>query len=147
MLKGIDPRITPELLYALAQMGHGDDLVIVDANFPSASLAQHMPCKNVLHIAGRLQGVTQLVLNLIPLDGFVPAAATTMQVVGHPDAVPDPVAEIIPIIQSAGSSLQSVDRFSFYDLARSGFAIVQHTDTRPYGNVILKKGVLPVLRP
>ncbi|SMO70714.1 RbsD/FucU family protein [Paracoccus laeviglucosivorans] len=147
MLKGIDPRISPELLYALAQMGHGDDLAIVDANFPAASLARHLPFKNVIYLSGRLQAAVQLVLGLMPLDAFVPAAATTMQVVGDPDAVPEPVAEIIPLIEGAGSSLQSVDRFGFYELTRSSFAILQLTDIRPYGNVILKKGVLPPIRP
>ncbi|MTH65317.1 RbsD/FucU family protein [Paracoccus shanxieyensis] len=145
MLRGIDPRISPELLYVLAQMGHGDDLAIVDRNFPAAALARHLPCKQVLQIGARLQGAVQLVTSLMPLDTFVPAAATTMQVVDNPELVPEPVAEIIPLIEKAGSDLQSVDRFGFYDLTRSSFAILQTIDTRPYGNVILKKGVLPVL--
>ena len=96
MLKGINPRITPEMLYVMAQMGHGDDLAIVDANFPAYALARHLPHDRVLHFAGRLPGAVQTVLTLLPLDRFVPAAATTMQVVGDPEAVPAPVAEIIP---------------------------------------------------
>ena len=83
-------------------------------------------------------------LTLLPLDRFVPAAATTMQVVGDPEAVPAPVAEIIPIIEQAGSSLQSVERFDFYEMTRSCFAVLQTQEGRLYGNVILKKGVIPV---
>lgn len=144
MLKGIDPRISPELLYVLAQMGHGDDLAIVDANFPATALAGHLPHKNVLTIGARLLGAVQVVLSLMPLDQFVGSAATSMQVVGDPDAVPEPIAEIIPLIDRGGSSLQSMDRFGFYDLTRTSFAILQTTDTRLYSNVILKKGVLPL---
>lgn len=144
MLKGIDPRISPELLYVLARMGHGDDLAIVDANFPAASLAMYMPHKNVLTIGSRLLGAVQVVLSLMPLDPFVGAAATSMQVVGDPDVVPEPIAEIIPLIERGNSTLQSIDRFGFYELSKSSFAVLQTIDTRLYSNVILKKGVLPL---
>lgn len=142
MLKGINPHISPDLLYAMAQMGHGDDLAIVDANFPAHALARHLPYGRVLTLGVRLPGALQTVLTLFPLDTFVSAAATSMQVVGDPDAVPDTIAEIIPQIQRAGSSLQSVDRFGFYELTRNSFAVLQTTDTRLYSNVILKKGVI-----
>ena len=141
MLKGIDPRITPDLLYALAQMGHGDDIAIVDANFPAHALHGR-----VLTTAARLPGALHMVTSLMPLDTFVPAAAISMQVVGDPEAVPDSIAEIVPHIEAAGSSLQSVDRFRFYDLTRGAFAVLQTIDTRLYSNVILKKGVIaPVI--
>ncbi len=142
MLKGIDPRISPELLYVLAQMGHGDDLAIVDANFPAHALARHLPHNRVIGMTARLPGALQSVLSLLPLDTFVPAAATTMQVVDDPDAVPESIAEIMPMIERAGSNLQSVDRFGFYDLTRGSFAILQTLDTRLYSNIILKKGVI-----
>lgn len=142
MLKGISPFISPDLLYAMAQMGHGDDLAIVDANFPAHALARHLPYGRVLTIGTRLPGALQTVLSLLPLDSFVPAAATSMQVVDDPDAVPEPIAEIIPVIERAGSSLQSIDRFGFYELTRNSFAVLQTNDTRLYSNVILKKGVI-----
>lgn len=142
MLKGINPYLSPDLLHVLAQMGHGDDLAIVDANFPAHALARHLPYDRVLTIGVRLPGALQAVLSLLPLDSFVPAAATSMQVVGDPDAVPDPIAEILPLIERSGSSLQSVDRFGFYDLTRNSFAVLQTVDTRLYSNVILKKGVI-----
>lgn len=143
MLRGIHSAITPELLYVMAQMGHGDDLAIVDLNFPAASIACHLPHNRVLTIGARLNGAVQVITNLFPLDTFVPAAATSMQVVGDPDAIPEPIAETIPIIERAGSSLQSIDRFDFYEFAHNSFAIVQCADTRHYANIILKKGVLP----
>ncbi|WP_134678642.1 RbsD/FucU family protein [Paracoccus ravus] len=142
MLKGINPNISPELLYVLAQMGHGDDLAIVDRNFPAAAIARGLAYDRVLTIGTRLQGTVGLVTSLLPLDTFVSAAATSMQVVGDPDTIPEPIQEIIPIIEKAGSSLQSVDRFGFYDFARGSFAILQTMDTRLYSNVILKKGVI-----
>lgn len=143
MLKGIDPRISPELLYVLAQMGHGDDIAIVDANFPAASIARHLPFDRVLTLTTRLNIATTMVTNLIPLDNFVTAAATSMQVVDDPEAIPEPIAETIPIIERAGSALQSIDRFGFYDFARNSFAILQCADPRHYANLILKKGVMP----
>lgn len=141
MLKGITPRISPELLYVLAQMGHGDDIAIVDANFPAYALARHLPHDRVLTFPGAMPAAVQAVLTLLPLDRFVPAAATTMQVVGDPDAIPEVVSAIIPMIEEAGSSLQSVERFDFYEMTRGSFAILQTQELRLYGNVILKKGV------
>ncbi|MDS9466692.1 RbsD/FucU domain-containing protein [Paracoccus sp. MBLB3053] len=143
MLKGIDQRISPELLYVLAQMGHGDDLAIVDMNFPAAAIARNLPYSQVLTIGARMPQAAGLVMGLMPLDTFVPAAATTMQVVDDPDSVPEAVAELIPFVERAGSALQSVDRFGFYEFARNSFAILQTQDARLYANVILKKGVLP----
>lgn len=142
MLKGIDPRISPELLYVMAQMGHGDDLAIVDINFPAAALARNLPYDRVLSIGARLPGTLQAILPLFPLDTFVAAAATTMQVVDDPEAVPATIAEVIPIIENAGSTLQSVERFDFYELTRRSFAILQVQEVRSYGNIILKKGIV-----
>ncbi|MFT4011979.1 MAG: RbsD/FucU domain-containing protein [Paracoccus sp. (in: a-proteobacteria)] len=146
MLKGINPHISPELLYVMAQMGHGDDLAIVDANFPAHALARHLPHGRVLTMGARLAATTRAVLTLFPLDDFVPAAATSMQVVGDPDAVPDPIREIIPLVEAAGSGLQSIDRFGFYELTRNSFAVLQTVDTRLYSNLILKKGVISPAR-
>ncbi|MTH78157.1 RbsD/FucU family protein [Paracoccus aestuariivivens] len=142
MLKGISPSISPDLLYVLAQMGHGDDIAIVDQNFPAVSVARNLPYDRVLPMGLRLVGAVTQITNLMPLDSFVPAAATSMQVVDDPDTVPEAVAETIPIIERAGSSLQSIDRFGFYEFARNAFAIVQCQDVRLYANMILKKGVL-----
>lgn len=142
LLKGIHSAISPELLYVMAQMGHGDDLAIVDLNFPAASIARHLPHNRVLTIAGRLPAVVKVVTDLFPLDVYVPAAATSMQVVDDPETIPEPIAQTIPVIERAGSSLQSIDRFGFYEFTRNSFAILQCNDPRLYANIILKKGVL-----
>lgn len=137
MLKGIDPRIPPELLYALAQMGHGDTIAIVDANFPAHSLGEWVIVSPV-----SLTDAVRMVLSLMPLDQFVPSAATSMQVVGDPEAVPPAIAELTPAVEDAGSNIQSVERFDFYDIARDAFVVLQTADTRLYANVVLKKGVI-----
>lgn len=137
MLKGIDPRIPPELLYALAQMGHGDTIAIVDANFPAHSLGEWVITSPV-----GLTDAVRMVLSLMPLDQFVPSAATSMQVVGDPEAVPPAIAELAPAVEDAGSNIQSVERFDFYDIARDAYVVLQTADTRLYANVVLKKGVI-----
>lgn len=143
MLKGIDAKISPELLHVLAMMGHGDEIALVDTNFPAYSMAETTSYGSVLTIGCNLTEAVRTVLTLLPLDTFVPAAGTTMQVVGDADQIPPAVAEITPLITAEGVGTDSVDRFGFYDRARNAFAILQTQETRIYGNVILKKGIIP----
>ena len=141
MLKTIPAILGPDLLWTLAAMGHGDEIVIADANFPGASMGRR---------CHRLDGVSatdalEAVLRLFPLDTFVDEPATVMQVVGDPDATPPAVAEFQTILDAAeGSSvgMARIDRFAFYDRARAAFAVLQTGETRLYGNVILTKGVI-----
>jgi L-fucose mutarotase len=141
MLKNLDPLLTPDLLFVLAAMGHGDELAIVDANFPAAALARRLV---------RLDGVgaalvLQAVLGVVPLDDFVESPVTAMEVVGQPETVPEPVREFQELINRAESKkikMTFLERFAFYDRARSAFAIVATGDIRPYGNILLKKGVI-----
>lgn len=141
MLKRIDPLLTPDLLQVLAAMGHGDELVIVDANFPAVSTAQRLI---------RLDGVSatralQAVLSLLPLDDFVDSPAAVMQVVGSPETVPEVVKEFQWLVNEAeGKEIKftMIDRFKFYERAHVAFAIVVSGETRLYGNVILKKGII-----
>lgn len=142
MLKNIDPRINARLLYTLARMGHGDELAIVDSNFPADSMARHCPEPQVLEIAADMPTAAALVLALMPLDSFVPTAATVMQVVDQPDAVPPALAALRPVIAAAGGAIGSVDRFAFYERARGAFAILRAQEWRIYGNVLLKKGII-----
>lgn len=141
MLRNIPSILSPDLLWSLRAMGHGDDLVIVDANFPATALGAR---------CHRLDGVTatdvlQAVLTVLPLDQFVPNPAVVMEVVDDPNAVPPIVAQFQDIMTTTAdnpTALDKLERFAFYDRAKSAFAIVQTGETRLYGNIILKKGVL-----
>lgn len=143
MLKGIHPLLNADLLHVLAAMGHGDELALVDANFPAASVARKLI---------RLDGVDtptalQAILTLFPLDTFVASPVAVMQVVGDPDAVPPPVRDFQPIVDAAMGKplkLQAIDRFAFYERARKAFAVVATGEQRAYGNAILTKGVIAI---
>ena len=141
MLKGIDPLLAPELLHALAAMGHGDELAVVDANFPAVAVARRLV---------RLDGVPapralQAILSLLPLDTFTDTPAAVMAVVGDPAAVPPPVRDFQPIVDAAAGRpvrLVALERFAFYERARAAFAVVATGDTRAYGNILVTKGVI-----
>lgn len=142
MLHNIPPILSPDILHCLRAMGHGDELVIADANFPAYS----MGC--AVH---RLDGISatevlEAVLTLMPLDSFVEAPAHTMQVVGDPEAIPEIVSEFQGIIDRTAdhpAPIATLERFAFYDRAKTTFAVIQTGETRLYGNIILTKGVIP----
>jgi len=140
MLYGIDPMIGPDLLHALRAMGHGDEIAIVDANYPATSKA-----KRLIRMDGHdAVKIADAVLSLMPLDTFVDHAAATMQVVGDPSAVPDIVGAFDAVIQKRqpGHSIEAVERFAFYARAEQAFATIATGERRLYGNIILKKGVI-----
>lgn len=141
MLKGIDPRLSPDLLHALRAMGHGDDIVIVDANFPAESSGPPVIRLDALDAVAALD----LVLGVLPLDTFVPEACHVMQVVGQPDAEPPIFAEFRAVVarrEGPQFKLGRIERFAFYARAAQAYAIVATGERRLYGNVILKKGVI-----
>jgi len=140
MLKGVDPILGPELLATLRAMGHGDDIAIVDANFPATANARRLI---------RADGVSatrmvEAVVSLLPLDDFEDIAAFRMAVVGPPDEVPPVIGEFAAILKSAGYErpIGAVERFAFYQQAASAYAIVATGERRFWGNLILKKGAL-----
>jgi L-fucose mutarotase len=141
MLRNIPQILSPDLLHALAAMGHGDDIVIADANFPGTSNG----AKCI-----RLDGISatdtlQAILTLMPLDTFVPEPALVMQVVGDPKAVPEVVKEFQSIIDATADNpakIGGLERFAFYEQAKKAYVIVQTGEQRLYGNIILKKGVI-----
>ncbi|MDM0034529.1 RbsD/FucU domain-containing protein [Variovorax sp. J22P271] len=141
MLKTLDPLLGPELLHALASMGHGDEIAIVDANFPAAACARRL-----LRIDGAsATRVAQAVLSLLPLDDFVAAPLVTMEVVDKPDEVPGIVGEFRQAAADAEGrpvAASALPREAFYTRAREAFAVVQSGETRLYGNLLLRKGVL-----
>lgn len=146
MLKGIDPLLGPELLHVLASMGHGDELAVVDANFPAAAVARRLV---------RLDGVDApraltAVLSLLPLDTFVDTPAAVMAVVGRPDEVPPSVRDFQPILDRAMGQkvrLAAIERFAFYERVRGAFAVIATGERRFYGNIIVAKGVVAPAAP
>ena len=141
MLRNINPILSPDILYALAAMGHGDEIVISDANFPGESCGPQC-----LHAEGsNASDMLRAVLSLMPLDSFVPDPAITMQVVDDPDAVPDAVKDFQAVIAQAADApakITNLERFAFYERAATAFAVIQTGERRLYGNIILKKGVI-----
>lgn len=141
MLRSISPLLSPDLLHALASMGHGDTIVIADANFPADAMLQR---------SVRLDGISatdtlSAVLSLLPLDTFITDPAITMQVVGDANATPPVVQEFQNLIDTkadAPAKIATLERFDFYDRAKDAFIIVQTGETRLYGNIILTKGVI-----
>ena len=141
MLRNLDPILSPDLLYTLRAMGHGDEIVLADANYPGASSGP--TC--IRADGSTASEVLRAVLSVMPLDTFVPDPALTMQVVGDPDAIPDAVRDFQAIINDtadAPAQIQTLERFAFYDRAATAFAVVQTGERRLYGNIILKKGVV-----
>ncbi|MDB5744501.1 MAG: RbsD or FucU transport [Polaromonas sp.] len=143
MLKNIPALLTPDALHALASMGHGDDVAIVDANFPAASLARQGQAQLVPLAGAGATEALRAVLQLMPLDDFVPHAAWTMEVVGDAAAIPEPVAEFAGVLlQSGERPALPLERFAFYERARHAFLILQTQEMRKYGNILLRKGVI-----
>lgn len=146
MLKTIDPILTPDLLYVLASMGHGDDLVICDTNFPARSVAQHTMVKTPVELPGvDAAGAVRAILSLMPLDSFVDHPARRMEVVGQPGEIPAVQQEVQAEIDRAeGRSwpMGSVERFAFYEAAKQSYAVVRAGEGRFYGCFLLKMGVV-----
>ncbi|MEM5494693.1 RbsD/FucU family protein [Hoeflea sp. AS16] len=147
MLKGLDPRLNAEVLYALRAMGHGDTLIIADANFPSDTIAR----KTVLGELLRMDNLTsaqaaEAVLSVLPLDTFVDDFAGRMEIVGNPDEIAPVQAEVQAVIDAAEGKprpMVGIERFAFYDLASQAYAVIQTGERRFYGCFMLRKGVIP----
>lgn len=144
MLKGIHPLITPELLGVLAEMGHGDDLAVVDANFPATSVAMETAHRRVVHLASAsVPEAVAAVLSLFPLDSFVEHPAVLMGAEGHPGEAPPVQQEIqaeVDLAEGRHVPLAALGRHEFYAAARRTYAVVQTGELRWWANVILKKG-------
>lgn len=146
MLKGIDPRLSAEVVHALMLMGHGDDLVICDVNHPAATIAAETTYGRLIDMAGcDIPTATRAILRLMPLDTFVPAPVSRMQVVGNPDGVVPVFGRMQAVIDAAEGrpvQMQALERFAFYEAAKRAFCIIRTADSGPYGCFILKKGVV-----
>jgi L-fucose mutarotase len=149
MLKNIDPVLTPELLKALAEMGHDDAVVLADANFTGASLAARPPIR--LPGIGLLRAI-QAVVSVLPIAIDEAHPVGFMQVA---DSAPDYASalqrEVIAALAAGGvkpAQCEPIERFAFYERARAAFLVVQTGEMQPYANFILRKGVIgEALRP
>jgi L-fucose mutarotase len=146
MLKGIDPRMPADLLDVLMRMGHGDELAVVDANFPSHSTASKTVHGKVIELPGcPAPEAIALICHLMPLDPFVQPGALWMEHDGQGDQ-PDEVHTLAITEMKKGmpegGSIGSIERQAFYGRARACFALVRCTERRPFGCFILRKGVI-----
>lgn len=141
MLRGIPEILSPDLLHALRAMGHGDRIVIADANFPATTMA-----RRCLRLDGlSATEVAEAVLSVLPVDTFIPDPIVSMQVVGDPAAIPEIVAEfqrIVDRVADRPARITPVERFAFYDLAKTAYAVIQTGEKRLYGNLVIAKGVI-----
>ena len=141
MLKGIPNILSPELLKILMEMGHGDELVIADGNFPAASHAQRL----VRCDGQEVPPILNAVLQFFPLDTFVDQAVSIMAVVPGDNYSPDIWPEYESIIRKHNpdfDGFELVERFEFYERAKKAYAIVATSEMARYANIILKKGIV-----
>ena len=139
MLKNIPPIISPELLKILCEMGHGDEIVIGDGNFPAASNA-----KRLIRMDGHgVPEILDAVLKLIPLDTYVESPAMLMATT-QDDPTPEIWAKYEKIIteNNGETNISQIERFKFYERTRDAYAVIATSESALYANIILKKGVV-----
>lgn len=143
MLKNIHPLLTPALLRELAAMGHGDTIAVCDANFPAYSIAGPRP---LVHLPGcGTIEVLLAIVSVLPLDTFDGSPVLRMQQVGDADTLPEIQREALEAVFSKIDPLPevgSLERFAYYARAKSAVALVVTGEMKPYGNFLLRKGVL-----
>ena len=142
MLKAISPLISPELLEVMARMGHGDELILADAHFPGESFNDFVIRADGLRIPDLLAAI----LPLFELDSYVDHPLAMMAAVEGDTLDPAVEESYLKAIHQTNPNvapIERIDRFAFYERARSAFAVVMTGETAKYGNIILKKGVTP----
>ena len=141
MLKGISPAVSPELIKILMEMGHGDELVIADGNFPAASIAQRLVRADGLGVPVLLDAI----LALFPLDQYVEKPVALMAVVPGDTYKPviwDEYRTIVKDRETSFTEFEFVERFAFYERAKKAYAVLASSEPALYANIILKKGVI-----
>ncbi|MDA0834714.1 MAG: fucose isomerase [Planctomycetota bacterium] len=141
MLKHIPPVLSPELMMALMKMGHGDEIVLADGNFPADSHARRIIRADGWGVIPLLEGI----LHFLPIDTFVDDVAVVMHPVAAEHANPPIWEDFRHALRAAEGKeirLTEIERFAFYERSRNAYAIVATGETAIYGNIILKKGVV-----
>ena len=144
MLKGINPLLNADVLGVLRAMGHGDDLIIADTNFPADSVARQTAYGKLLRIDASAADVVQAVLSVMPIDTFVDDAAARMEVVDEPKAILQVMKEVQDEVSAVDgpNPMLPIERFTFYDRAKKAYAIIQTGERRFYGCFAFRKGVI-----
>ena len=144
MLKGINALLNADVLYTLRAMGHGDDLIIADTNFPSDSVARETVLGELLRIDASAAEVVRAILSVYPIDTFVDDAAGRMEVVGEPKTILPVMKEVQTEVSAAGgpNPMMSIERYAFYERAKDAYAVIQTGERRFYGCFALRKGVV-----
>lgn len=142
MLIGIDPLLSPDALYVLRSMGHGDDLIIADANFPAEAVSRNTIFGRPVRLDGDTVRVIRAVLSLMPVDTFVDDAVARMEVVGSPDEITEVQNEVLGVLPSRDIRMIGVERFAFYERAKKAYAVIQTQERRFYGCFAIRKGVI-----
>ena len=144
MFKGIYPLLNANVLGVLRAMGHGDDLIITDTNFPSDSVARQTVYGSLLRIDASAADVVQAVLSVMPIDTFVDDAAARMEVVDEPKTILPVMTEVQDKVSAVDgpNRMLPIERFSFYDRAKKAYAIIQTGERRFYGCFAFRKGVI-----
>lgn len=146
MLKNLDPLLNADLLQVLRAMGHGDDLVLADANFPADSIARATVTGKLIRLDGvDVPRAAEAILSVLPLDGFVDHPVRRMEVVGRPNYQPpvqEQMQQAIDRAEGKASPMESIERFAFYEEAKKAYAVVATSEQRGYGCFLLKKGVI-----
>ncbi len=140
MLKNIPPILSPDLLHALRAMGHGDEIALVDANYPAESAGPP-----VIRLDGvAMTDLIDAILTLMPLDTYVDEQAFGMEVVGDPNAREQTHKDFDALVKKyePEMGLSLIERFAFYERVRGAYAVVQTGERRLYGNILLKKGIV-----
>ena len=141
MLKTLSVLHTPELLHALASMGHGDEIALVDCHFPAVSVAQRLVRLDGADVPAALEAC----LHLIPLDAFVDEPAVRMLQVHAPDEIPEVqqlCQNVIDAAEGRHVKLAGISREAFYERARRAYAVIATGEQRTYGCILIKKGVV-----
>lgn len=141
MLIGIDPLLSPECLATLRAMGHGDEVVLADANFPAEATARRLLRMDGVALIPMLRAV----LSVLPVDEFEPDPLVGMRQVDESEAVPEAVADMRAVVcELLGPNwkIATIERFAFYERARAAYAVIATGERRFYGNLIIRKGVV-----
>jgi L-fucose mutarotase len=147
MLKEFNPILTADLLYALRAMGHGDEIALVDRNFPSTSVASYTVMEQPIELEGvDTTTAAEAILSVLPLDSFVEEPVLRMEVVGKPNELVECHQDMQRVMDAEGSrnwKMGHIERFAFYERAKQAFAVVSAVgELRPYGCFIITKGVI-----